>query len=197
MNKSFKTIYNIHTQSWVAVSEITVTEGKVSSSRVNRVVRPLSASARLGLTAVASAVFWVIGAPTAMAADAYCAGTETQTYTAAGDQVVCGEGASATGSGGIAIGASASYNGTTYSGASSSGASSIALGSAANAASGSLDPAGAATALGFATYANGSQAVALGTRARAEVIQSIAIGNDTRATGTGSVSIGGDDSGDA
>ena len=59
MNKSFKTIYNIHTQSWVAVSEITVTDGKVSSSRVNRVVRPLSTSARLGLTAVASAVFWV------------------------------------------------------------------------------------------------------------------------------------------
>ena len=194
MNKSYKTIYNIHTQSWVAVSEITVTEGKVSSSRVNRVARPVSTSVRLGLTALASALLWVLGAPVAMAADAYCAGTATQNYGAAGDQVVCGEGAVAAGIGGIAVGAGATYNGNTYVGASSSGAGSIAIGTASNAASGTPEVTSAATAVGFGTFAAGSQAAAFGTRARAEVTQSIAIGNDTRATGTGSVSIGGDDS---
>ncbi len=173
MNKSYKTIYNIHTQSWVAVSEITVTEGKVSSSRVNRVSRPVSTSVRLGLTALASALLWVLGAPVAMAADAFCAGTATQTYSATGDQVVCGEGASAIGSGGIAIGAASADSNTSFVGASSSGATSIALGSGASAASTSPEVTKGATAIGAASFANGPQAIALGARARAEVTQVI------------------------
>ena len=170
MNKSYKTIYNTRTQTWVAVSEITTAQGKVKSSRSGE---GAGSVARLTLSAIAASVLWMTSG-TAMAADAYCAGTATQTYSAAGDQVVCGQGATATGYGDVAVGVGAQAAGN-----------------------GSADNFGGATSLGSYSFASGAQAVALGARARAEEVQSIAIGNDTRATGTGSVSIGGDDSGSA
>ena len=195
MNKSYRSIWNEALGAWVAVSEIETSRGKPSGSLLGRSVRRIVALPGFSLNALMLALAALGWAGQAQAADAYCMGATTQTYTAAGDQVVCGEGASATGAGGIAIGASTTFSGLTYASASSTGAGSIALGGAANVASGTVDPVGAAAAVGFASFANGAQAVALGTRARAEVTQSIAIGNDTRATGTGSVSIGGDDTG--
>ncbi len=197
MNKSYRSIWNEALGAWVAVSEIETSRGKPSGSLLGRSVRRIVALPGFSLNALMLALAALGWAGQAQAADAYCMGATTQTYTAAGDQVVCGEGASATGAGGIAIGASTTFSGLTYASASSTGAGSIALGGAANVASGTVDPVGAAAAVGFASFANGAQAVALGTRARAEVAQSIAIGNDTRATGMGSVSIGGDDTGTA
>lgn len=201
MNKSYRTIWNEALGAWVAVSEIENRQGK-SSGHSEALMDSGSLKTwrtYFGLTAVAAAI--LLGfSPQVHAADAVCVVPGTNTAngdaSAAGDQVVCGQGAVATGLGGIAVGAITTLNGSTYVGASSSGIGSIALGTASNAASGTTtEPTSAATAVGFATYANGSQAAAFGTRARAEVTQSIAIGNDTRATGIGSVSIGGDDSG--
>ena len=178
MNKSYKTLFNVHTQAWVAVSENTAARGKRSGSKAVAGVL-ISAASLLGIVSEAQA------------ADAVCVipGSTTQNgNVSAGtaDEVACGQGAVVSGQNSTAVGANSN----------ASGGGSVALGVKATA----INPyatsdTSAATALGAWTYANGDQAVAVGARARAEVRQSIAIGNDTRATGEGSVSIGGDDSG--
>ena len=211
MNKSYKTIYNTHTQTWVAVSEVTTTQGKVKSSRSNETSGSV---VRLTLSAVAASILWMMSG-SAMAADATCTTTGTQTASGTLNEVACGDGATAsgnnsiavgakngatagataTGLGGIAIGSAATDNYLALAGASSLGYGSTSMGVGSVAASGdNASLMAGATAIGVATYANGAQAVALGSRARAEVEQAIAIGNDTRSIGTGSVSIGGDDS---
>lgn len=212
MNKSYKTIYNQRTQSWVAVAEDVCSHGKTpcsgSASAVSVLVRT-----PIALSKVMLSILMAMGGSythIAWAEDAYCVNpvndstSLSQTDTSGvsnNNAVICGQGASVSSNSAVAIGWQAQ----------GLGIQSIAVGGGAVA--GRADDSttasinevlGNSIAIGTSAQALTSDGIALGSNAVAGVpnqtstpvddaiasSNAIAIGKDSRATSQNSIATG-------
>ena len=211
MNKVYRTVWNEHTNTWVAVQETAKAHGKSGrSSMVAAVVDGISLNKKvLAISASVAAAFM---SQTAMAANARIENGSAQWTIAispSGSDVGGNGSAKATGNTSIAAG----WN------AKATGENSIALGYDAST---ETDPISAADpritrqttdktmhnvaigtkarsgglqtiAFGAESYAARTQSIAFGFDSQATGDQSVALGANTRAKGNSSVAIGGDD----
>lgn len=112
MNKTYKSIFNHHTQTWVAASEIVANKGKSSTK---------SKLLTVTLALVGSAF------GTQVKADVYCVNNTLFDTFGSGSEVVCGDGAKASGTNSVAVGSSANASGNN---SVALGANSVAVGTA-------------------------------------------------------------------
>ena len=165
MNKSYKSVWNEATGTYVAASEVTKSRGKPASSR--RIAIALAMASGITME--------MAGAPTALAA-------AVPTYSnlvidaSPGDAAA---NASVSGAGSIAIGGKANANGQT-------GADSSAISIGAN----SIASGAAAMSIGEQAKATGDHAMALGNSSNANAAQAVAVGGFSAVTGIGGVSMG-------
>nr|WP_144147765.1 ESPR-type extended signal peptide-containing protein [Paraburkholderia sp. BCC1884] len=179
MNKSYKTIWNETTGTYVAAPEVAKGRGKKNKSSKALVVAILVAGAGNVMEARAGALDGgSVSDPTAVAigAKSYASGTSSQLQTAGGaNGVAIGANSTSSGGGSIAIGDGANANFTN-----------IAIGAGANA---SGDPR-RAVALGMGASVAGYDSLALGTSASAVGGSSVALGAYSVADRGNAVSVG-------
>ncbi|WP_031357418.1 ESPR-type extended signal peptide-containing protein, partial [Caballeronia sordidicola] len=183
MNKSYKSVWNESTGSWVAVSELAT--GRSKSKRAK------TAISKAILTQIAVGGMGLAGASIAMAGDPVKLGTGATVNVA--DGVAIGTdaeadadiGANAGKTGGVAIGnqAYAAGSGVSIGQNSSAGSDSMAMGDSASATYGG-------TAIGQNARSFAAQSVALGQNASASGKGSLALGADTNAQYSNSTAIG-------
>ena len=207
MNKVYRTVWNEHTNTWVAVQETAKAHGKSGrSSMVAAVVDGISLNKKvLAISASVAAAFM---SQTVMAANARIENGSAQSTIAISpsDSTAGSGGAKATAEGSIAAGrdakadgknsislgseASTETNSATYyriKNVPDKTENNIAIGTKAR--SGGLQT----IAFGAESVASKSQSVAFGFDAQATGDQSVALGANTRSMGDSSVAIGGDD----
>lgn len=196
MNKSYKSVWNESTGSWVAVSELAT--GRSKSKRAK------TAISKAILTQVAVGGMSLAGAGVAMADDTVKQGTNATVNIA--DGVAIGENSEVDADtlnpakiGGIAIGDSAYAigSGVAVGQNSQAGSDSLAFGSGAAAQNGgtaigansySINNGG--VAIGEGATATGAGGMAIGKNASASASGAVAIGQDSVATGMNTVSVG-------
>ncbi|WP_081259004.1 YadA-like family protein [Eikenella corrodens] len=207
MNKVYRTVWNEHTNTWVAVQETAKVHGKSGrSSMVAAVVDGISLNKKvLAISASVAAAFM---SQTAMADPARIqngsaqstiaispsdstAGSGSAKATAEGS-IAAGRDAKADGKNSISLGSEASTetNSATYyriKNVPDKTENNIAIGTKAR--SGGLQT----IAFGAESVASKSQSIAFGFDAQATGDQSVALGANTRSMGDSSVAIGGDD----
>ncbi|WP_301952078.1 ESPR-type extended signal peptide-containing protein, partial [Burkholderia sp. S171] len=178
MNKSYKSVWNESTGSWVAVSELAT--GRSKSKRAK------TAISKAILTQIAIGGMSLAGASVAMA-DPMTPGTVNVAGGVAigTDSEVDVDPANASKTGGVAIGDSSYAIGSGVAVGQNSSASSDSLAFGANAAAGN-----GGTAIGANSAAYNTGAVALGQGASAGGANSLALGTNSVATGSGSVALG-------
>jgi trimeric autotransporter adhesin len=181
MNKSYKSVWNESTGSWVAVSELAT--GRSKSKRAK------TAISKAILAQIAVGGMSLAGASVAMASDAVTPGTVNVAGGVAigSDSEVDADSADASKTGGIAIGDSAYGigSGVAVGQNSSAGSDSLAFGAAATATNGG-------TAIGANSYSINAGGVAIGEAASATGAGALAIGKNSSASGSGSVALGQD-----
>jgi autotransporter adhesin len=184
MNKSYKSVWNESTGSWVAVSELAT--GRSKSKRAK------TAISKAILTQIAVGGMSLAGAGVAMADDTVKSGTNATVNIADGVAIgvnseVDADAAAPTKIGGIAIGDSAYSMGSGVAVGQNSQASSdsLAFGSAAVAGNGG-------TAIGANAYTINNGGVAIGQSASATGSGAMALGMNASASGSGSVALGQD-----
>jgi hypothetical protein len=210
MNKSYKTIWNAKTNSWVVVSEATKSKGKSSGTIL---ISALVVASVLGLSHNAQADFGAggcsptgnsnleiaIGANDALGCNVQTngqggvigIGAGVTAVTAAGDAIAIGTKAIASAPDGdmLAIGAGAQAIGidsTAIGGQTvASGRDSIVIGG-----NGSSATATGATALGYNSNATGVRATALGSLANASGENAVAISNGSNSASNNGIAIG-------
>src|SRR5471030_217800 len=183
MNKSYKSVWNESTGSWVAVSELAT--GRSKSKRAK------TAISKAILTQIAVGGMGLAGASIAMAGDPVKLGTGATVNVADGvaigtdAEVDADFGANAGKTGGVAIGneAYSTGSGVSIGQNSSAGSDSMAMGDSASATYGG-------TAIGQNARSFAAQSVALGQNASAGGQGSLALGADTNAQYSNSTAIG-------
>jgi autotransporter adhesin len=196
MNKSYKSVWNESTGSWVAVSELAT--GRSKSKRAK------TALSKAILTQIAVGGMSLAGAGVAMADDTVKSGTNATVNIADGVAIglnseVDADTLNPSKIGGVAIGDSAYAigSGVAVGQNSQAGSDSLAFGSGANATNGgtaigansySINNGG--VAIGQAASATGAGALALGMNSSATASGSVALGQDSVATGVNTVSVG-------
>lgn len=217
MNKTYKVVYNHHTQTYIAVQETAKSQGKVKSSTV---VGKAAASARapLGLTLMVSALMSISG-QTWAACDTFstavnCGSGSSATGT---NSTAIGERAKATTGQSVAVGSNTVVSGDQAIGmgndVSVTGNSSIGIGGddldkiAATTAATKYNSltgdsitsgvyvkttasGGGSVALGVQSQATGDLSTAFGTKAKATGLTSVALGVGAQATMENSVALG-------
>ena len=206
MNKTYRVVWNEHTNTWIAVQETAKARGK-SSSRAK--CTTLLATASMLLTS-AQAFAATVGDGTGQGSIIVKGNSVTATTAAGQDATAIGTGANALKLNSIAIGknAQAGTSGTvttTDADAIAIGSDSVAyekdtvaLGNAAKATADSATALGKgskadsqyATAVGLDTHANGNGAVAMGSGAGTTGNSAVAVGNDAKATQTDASAFG-------
>jgi autotransporter adhesin len=180
MNKSYKSVWNESTGSWVAVSELAT--GRSKSKRAK------TAISKAILTQIAIGGMSLAGASVAMADPVVSGTVNVANGVAIGtDSEVDADPANASKTGGVAIGDS-SYalgSGVAVGQNSSAGSDSLAFGSNATAANGG-------TAIGANAYSINNGGVAIGQAASATGAGALALGMNSSASGSGSVALGQD-----
>ncbi|MGX7005604.1 YadA-like family protein [Caballeronia sp. KNU42] len=182
MNKSYKSVWNESTGSWVAVSELAT--GRSKSKRAK------TAISKAILTQIAVGGMSLAGVSVAMADDTVKSGTNATVNIADGvaigvDSQVDPDAQAPAKIGGIAVGDSAYAvgSGVAVGQASSAASDSAAFGSAATAGNGG-------TAIGANAYTINNGGVALGQNATATGGAGVALGQNSLASGAGSVALG-------
>jgi len=184
MNKSYKSVWNESTGTWVAASELTT--GRSKSKRAKNAI------SKAILTQIAVGGMSLAGAGIAMADDTVKSGTNATVNIADGvaigvDSEVDADTAHPTKIGGIAIGDSAYAIGSGVAVGSNASAStdSLAFGAGATAANGG-------TAIGQNSYTINNGGLALGQNASVTGAGSLALGLNSKATVSGAVALGQD-----
>ena len=173
MNKSYKSVYNEHTNTWVAVSEISAARGKRSGSAV--LVATITTLAALGASPVAQAQLAIdTGSGSGPAATAVAVNP---------NDLALGDGTVANGQGGVG-GATAVGNNST-----ASAADAIAIGSNATASQQRTIAIGQ-NAQALAGGANGFDGIAIGTAAQTTRNDAVAIGSAAHAYGDNAIAMG-------
>ena len=204
MNKVYKSVFNYHTQTWVAVSEVTSAHGKSSGSKEKSVI---SNSMRLGFAALLISGAFGFIPNMSYAADVTC----TTSVVSSSGNFVCGNSATANATGAVAVGtnANAAWSGdiaiglnaqansnnsgtntgpgyaiSVGSGSKSAGLYAVSIGGSASA-SGNW-----ALGLGYGTNATSYNATALGSLSQAVAEGTTAVGQQAKATGSASTALG-------
>ena len=191
MNKSYKTVWNETTGTYVAAPEVAKGGGKKSRSRKTLAAVFLTAGAGFSAAAQAGALDGGVVPPFSYDIAYGPGATVLGTNNAALGSIAIGANASADNTGGFgtgstAIGSSAASlgGGLAVGGGASANTRAVALGNNANAS------ANAATSVGYYSAASGAGSVALGEFSAATNSNSIAIGINAAATVANSVALG-------
>ena len=176
MNKVYKSVFNYHTQTWVAVSEVTSAHGKSSGSKEKSVI---SNSMRLGFAALLISGAFGFIPNMSYAADVTC----TTSVVSSSGNFVCGNSATANATGAVAVGTNAN--------AAWSGDIAIGLNAQANSNnSGTNTGPGYAISVGSGSKSAGLYAVSIGGSASASGNWALGLGYGTNATSYNATALG-------